>query len=165
MKKLLIILTITTFFACDSKDDDKELNSYVNTSIGFSVFNTEGEDLLDPETPNHIDTSKMKLFYVVNGVPQEFYQANLDNPRNIVVYKKEEKQSTNAYSIGVIMNDSEQTGKSITYIQWNEKDTDTIEATYARGKTYIYPKDVWFNGKLVSGDTKFKESTYVRLIK
>ncbi|TDP01557.1 hypothetical protein [Flavobacterium sp. 245] len=159
MKKLLIILTITTFFACDSKDDNDVNSFYLNTDIDFSVFNADGEDLLNPETPNHLDESQIKLFYVVNGVTEEFFEGNLDYPKNIRILKKGKQ-----YVIGVGLNHSEN-GKSITYIQWNEKDTDTIEATFARGKTFIYPKDVWLNGKLVSEGTKRFDSPYVRLTK
>ncbi|QOG01920.1 hypothetical protein [Flavobacterium sp. MDT1-60] len=159
MKKLFIILASTTFFACDSKDDNNVSSFYLNTSIDFSVFNADGEDLLDPETPNHLEESKIKLFYVVNGVTKEFFEGHLDHPRNIMIYKSEKE-----YIIGVGLNHYEN-GKSTTYIQWNEKDTDTIEATFVRGKNFIYPKDVWLNGKLVSEGTKRAESPYVRLTK
>ncbi len=162
MKKLLIILIILTFFACDSNDDDKEFYMYVNISTYFSIFNVQGDDLLDPETPNHIDTSKIKIFYVINGVKKEL----TDNPKKYEVYTKEQK-NMNAYSIEVIMNDSEKIKKSITYVQWNEKDTDTIEATYVRDKkNVIYPKEVWLNGTLVTGNTKeYGGSPYVILTK
>lgn len=162
MKKLLIILTILTFFACDSNDDNKDFYMYVNISTYFSVFNVQGDDLLDPENPNHIDTSKIKIFYVINGVKKEL----TDNPKKYELYTKEQK-NINAYSIEVIMNDSEKIKKSITYVQWNEKDTDTIEATYVRDKkNVIYPKEVWLNGTLVTGNTKeYGGSPYVILTK
>jgi hypothetical protein len=162
MKKLITILTIATFFSCDSNNDYKELRlkKYINTSIDFSVFNAQNEDLLDSKTANHIDTNKIKLFYVINGITKEL----VNNPKNQIIYVHKDS-NTNACIIRIMMNDSEKIKKSITYIQWNEKDTDTIETTYERGKDYIFPKDVWLNGTLVSANTEYRESTYVVLTK
>jgi hypothetical protein len=160
MKKILTFFAITTFFSCESQDRNGISSYNYNTIVSFSVFNAKGEDLLDSNSPNHLDVSKIKLFYVVDGVSKEFFNANLDNARNFKIFKHEKE-----YRINVVMNDEDKSEKTITYIQWNEKNTDTIETTFFRSKTSIYPKDVWLNGKLVSGGTKPGDSPYVKLTK
>ncbi|WP_343588436.1 hypothetical protein [Flavobacterium sp.] len=162
MKKLFIILTIFTFLACNSNDDNRELKpkESINTSIDFSVFNAQGEDLLDSKNANHIDSDKIKLFYVINGNTKEL----VHNPKSQLIYVRKDN-NINACIMRVVMNDIEKVKKSITYIQWNEKETDTIEATYVRGKNYIFPKEVWVNGALISNDVKYGETAYVVLTK
>ena len=87
MKKILIILVVIIVCSCESTDEKKEFGMYVATSIDFSVFNDQNEDLLNPENLNHLDVSKIKLFYVTNGITKEYYNSNLDSPRNFKIFK------------------------------------------------------------------------------
>lgn len=48
------------------------------------------------------------------------------------------------------MNDTETSEKPITYIRWNDVDSDTIEATYERdGPGIVLKNKVWLNGEQV----------------
>ena len=70
MKNFLIILTVTTFLACRNSDDMNEIKYAFcfDANLDFSVYNAQNEDLLNPENPNHLDTSNFKVFYVINVV-------------------------------------------------------------------------------------------------
>jgi len=145
MKNLLIILTAITFFACD-KSNDMETQYAYNFDVGleFSILNLQNEDLLNPENPNHINEANIKLFYQINGEKQEVYNAEMDNPRGFVIFKHENK-----YRIEVGLNHSETSGNSITYIQWNDNDTDTIEVAIKRTQYSILQDKIWLNGILI----------------
>jgi hypothetical protein len=144
MKKLLIILTISTLFACsESNEMDKQYHN-IEAMVEFSISNSENEDLLNPESLNHLDTTLIKLFYTINGEKQEVYDANLTNPRNFMIYKHENK-----YRIRIFLNDTQTEEKTITYIQWNESDTDTIEVTYKRTQNAILQNNIWLNSEQI----------------
>jgi hypothetical protein len=144
MKNLLIILTMTTLFACSESNEVVKQYHNIDVGIEFSIFNSENEDLLNPENPNHLDVSKIKLFYIINGERKEVYNSNLTSPRNFMIYKHE-----NEYRIRIFLNHTDTSDKPITYIQWNESDTDTIEVTYKRNQNAILKNNVWLNSEKI----------------
>lgn len=140
MKKSILILAATMLFACSKSNEIEEQQYNLEVGLEFSVFNSQNEDLLNPENPNHLDVADIKLFYVINGEKQEVYDPNLDSPRNFRIFKHE-----NEYRIGVSLN-HETSGKTMTYLQWNESDVDTIEATIKKTQNSLYSDEIWLNG-------------------
>lgn len=50
MKNLLIILVFTMFFSCNKSDEaEVPYGSNIDRGIQLSVFNSENEDLLNPD--------------------------------------------------------------------------------------------------------------------
>ncbi|MBS7256322.1 hypothetical protein [Flavobacterium branchiicola] len=137
MKKILILLIAFVFFCCNSDDQYRELNSTHDISTEISVFNDQNEDLLNPNNFNHLDFSKIKLFYVIDGVSHD-YTTQLD------LVKRE-----NEYRINMLLNDIDKSEKKVMYIQWNENDRDTIEFTIKAYKNLYKPNTIWFNNKVV----------------
>lgn len=158
MKKLIIIITAFTFFGCNKSTEMLEQYNY-DTGMEFSIYNSSNEDLLDTTTANHYIESEIKLFYVVDGKTEEVYDTNMDNPRNFSIYKHE-----NEYRIGISFNYTETSEKPITYIKWNDADTDTIETTYIRTDNAVIKNKVWFNGNLI-WDRSLNQEEYYKLIK
>jgi hypothetical protein len=159
MKRILIlILAIMTVYGCD-KTEEQNNNYNLDIVMEFSVFNTNDQDLLDTATVGHFNESVFKLFYVIDGEIHDVYNPNYDNPRNFKVYKHK-----NEYRIGIGMNYTESSEKPITYIQWNETDTDTIEAEYIRTDNAVMKNKVWFNGKLI-WDRSLNQEEYYKIIK
>lgn len=146
MKNQFLILLTTTFLACSQSPEENE-SQFVNFEAGaeFSVINAQNEDLLNPENPNHLDVSKIKLYYIINGQKQEVYYPNLDNPKGFKIYKPENK---NEYRIGVGFNHSETEEKPITYIKWNDTNSDKIEVSYRRVRG-VLQDTIWLNGNKV----------------
>jgi len=142
MKNLIIILVVTVLFSCSKSNEMEEQDAYyLDVAIEFSVLNSQNEDLLNPENPNHLDVTKIKLFYLINGEKQEVYNPNMDSPRNFRIFKHESE-----YRIGISLNHSETSGKNMTYIQWNDSDVDTIEATIKKTQNSLYKDEIWLNG-------------------
>lgn len=162
MKKIWLILLTTIIYSCESTDEKKEFGMFIDSSVEFSVFSAKNEDLLNSENPNNLDTSKIKLFYVVDGVAQEYYRSNLDRPKGFKIFKYENNKE---YRIIVDLNDLDKSEKTITYIQWSETDRDTIEATFERAYNILRTKKIWLNGNLVWEEKGQGYSPYFKLIK
>jgi len=158
MKKLIVLLAITVLFACD-KSDDIIRGFIVSIEFDFSVFNSQGVDLLDPTTPNHIEEDDIRLFYEIDGKMLGVYNPYMDNPRNFMIYEHE-----NEYRIKVVLNDSDATEETITHIQWNDDDTDVIKARFTRTKNTVHVSRVWLNDIEIWGSNA-GESKYFELIK
>ncbi|MEX1383395.1 hypothetical protein [Lutibacter sp.] len=159
MKKLLIILAVTTFIACNKSNDTIDA-FYLGSGLEFSISNANNEDLLNPENPNKIDTESIRIFYVINGEKVNVYNPNLTNSRNFLVFKHE-----NEYRIGITLNHTETSEKPITYIQWNEGDTDTVEVVYNRTSNSVMQNIIWLNGEQVWEIGSNTVDPYFKLIK
>ena len=83
----------------------------------------------------------------------------MDYPRNFMLYKAD-----NENRIRISMNHSETSEKPITYIQWNNSDTDTIEVVYERINKSIFKRKVWLNGQEIWDWTK-DDSSYYKITK
>lgn len=141
MKHLLLILIVTTMVSCSTSTNEE--NAYVLfNSIEFSVVNTAGEDLLDSNNPNSIDIDNIKLYHVIDNEVIEVYDSHLEHPRHFFVFEHE-----NEYRIRVFQNTSENENRPITYIQWNETDTDTLQVEYDRTHNSLAQKKIWLNGE------------------
>ncbi|MDQ6472033.1 hypothetical protein RB619_15380 [Flavobacterium sp. LHD-80] len=152
MKKALIFLVAIFFFGCNNKDEDTLCFNY-DTTMSFSVLNAKGDDLLDPENPNGFDVSKIRLFYEING---EVKEQGL-NPNFVKgVFKN---MITNKYQISIPLNSFDLNKKTVTYIQWNERDKDMLQSTFDTGHCYTRVDKVWLNNKLIL-DSPYAENVY-----
>lgn len=158
---IVIFMSFITTIGCNSDDSSDENAAVVDTAIEFSLKNNEGEDLLNPENPNAINQSGIKLFYLINGEVQEVYDANMQNPRNFMIFYHEIKQN---YVIRVFQNSSETEQSPITYIQWDGEDTDTLQAEYRRETGLIQVTKTWLNDNLI-WDINSGTEAYYELVK
>jgi len=159
MKKLTFLIAVVSLFACSKSDEMSPPGFNLNAFFEFSVFNSQENDLLDPATPEHYKEEEIKLFYEVDGEIIEVYDPNMGAPRNFRIYKLE-----NENRIVVYLNHTDTSEKPITYIQWNDADTDTIEATFKRNRHNVVVSQVWLNG-LEIWDSTIVDNQYFKLIK
>lgn len=146
MKNLIILSFFISLLSCNKPNEmNQQPNAYnLDALFEFSVVNTQNQDLLDPSSPNHINQSDIKLYYLIDGHSKQVYNQNMDNPRNFLIYKHE-----NEYRIRIFPNISETEDKTTTYIQWNANDTDTLEVLYERTPRALLERKVWINGKQI----------------
>ena len=142
MKVLMSLLILCFLMNCTSDDTQERFNYDVR--FDFSIKDGEGNDLLDPESPNSFDGSKIKLFYLISGELEEVYDGSLDNPRNFLIF-----QQGGDYNIRVFVNHSETEEIPKTYVRWNETDTDTISCEIYRTNTLVKVEKVWLNDELI----------------
>ncbi|MFA7616466.1 MAG: hypothetical protein WCY16_07800 [Weeksellaceae bacterium] len=144
MKNLFLILTTILFVGCSDSDDSNFDFYNIYSGAEFGIFNTDGQDLLNPDNPDHWDTSAFRVFYLINGEVQEVYNPNMDDPRGYTIYKH-----ANEYRAGVTLNNSETEEYPITYIEWNDEDTDTVRASFQRTEYGIIQDTLWLNDEVV----------------
>lgn len=144
MKKFIFIFAVITLFSCSKNDEAGSLGSIIDAYVDFSIFNAQNEDLLNPDTPNYLNSNDIKIFYVIDGKKQEFYKDNLDNPKGYFIGEQE-----GIYYIRIFLNYEETEEKPITYVQWGNTDTDTIQVLYKRPQNSILQDVIWLNGKQI----------------
>ena len=144
MKKIILFaLAFISLNACN-KDENNTAEFNLNRSFSILITNSENEDLLDPETPGTYNTNNIKIFYLIDGEKIERYDPNRDAPRAYVIGYAAER-----YGITIYPNIDESEEYPVTYIQWNEQDTDTVKCQFNRGDNFLYLTKLWFNDELV----------------
>ncbi len=142
---MFILMMVATLISCSKTDDmDVQYKSDVEVAIDFSIFNAQHEDLLNPKTPNHINTDDIRLYYVINGESKEYFKENLDPQRGYFTWKYK-----GIYRIRIFLNCAESESKPVTYVRWNDKDTDTIKVFYRRAPGLIAQDTIWLNGEQI----------------
>jgi hypothetical protein len=142
MKNLIYLLPFLLLMvsACSKEDIQPNLGVDIHNSVNIIVLDHQGNNRLDPNHERYLDPEDIKIFYEINGRLEEFYEAHLDMPRNFRIIPPEFGRD---YNLAVVLSEK-------TVIQWNENESDTIEAEF-----YI-PDDinriqlikVYFNGEL-----------------
>ena len=140
MKNLIMLLSVMFLSSCNSDDEKKNEFNY-STGFEMIVKNSEGIDLLNPNSPNTLNTNNIKLFYLKNGVSEEVYNPSLDLPRNYMIYL----QSDGIYRIRIFPNEIQSEEFPISYIKWNETDIDTIKCKLKYTENAVVLEKVWFN--------------------
>lgn len=122
---------------------------------------------MDPDNPQAFDKKDIKLYYLINGEKQEVFDGRLNHPRNFFIFNRgEELKNSDGYGIRIFANISESDEFPITYVQWNEADTDTIKTKYRRTPNMIVLTKAWYNGKLVyDGETNGNAEPYIQIVK
>ena len=152
---VILILSIISLCSCVKNSDN--CNSKHPPIIGFqfTISNFFGEDLLNPEIQGTYNTNNIKLYYLINGEKEEVFSSNNKYPRN---YKIDPYDGR--YYITIFPNSTESEEYPITYVEWSDQDTDTIECAFDRGEDKVtIIRKIWFNDKLVwnfDGDPIFE---------
>jgi len=85
MKYLFFMIVLFVFCTSCNKDNGNQFIESI--PIDLSVKNAQGDDLLNPATPNSLDENKIKLFYLINGDVVEFSgPVASDYPKGFFIY-------------------------------------------------------------------------------
>jgi hypothetical protein len=147
MKNLIIFLFILSLSSCDNDKNSPVLNQ-VSLDNGVSIYlksSSENSNLLNT---TNFQSSNFKIFYLINGLSVEQNNSSLDYPKNFYI-----NNETNPISMKLFLNHSSTESNPITYIKWNDIDTDTIKVYYKRGvennTNYEICEKIWLNENLV----------------
>ncbi|MEC4049040.1 hypothetical protein OX284_006340 [Flavobacterium sp. SUN046] len=164
MKPTYYLFIATSLISCTA-DSTTDYTIKVISYIDLTIKDHSGRDLLATETTNTLNTNTIKLFYLINDVVVEVNNTSQPFPRNYFIY-----QYNNSNTMRVFLNDNRKVDYPITYIQWNDSDTDTIACHYKTEKqtnaTIISPDAVWYNNKLVYPTPENQDvGRYISLVK
>ncbi len=139
MKNLTYVFIFLTAFISSCKENEQPQFATVDMMAFITVLDEEENNLLDPKQEGFYSSKDIKIFYERNGKLVEFYESNLDMPRNFRIDPPEFERD---YIMALVL-DSEK-----TIIQWNEAEADTIQSEiYDNGKSILVLK-VFHQGKL-----------------
>jgi hypothetical protein len=159
MRNVFYILSTLLLLGSCKEDITEGVN--LDTDLGISVFNREGMDLLDPQNPESYKEEEIKIYYLIDGVKVEQRDPMMDNPRSFSLDKNDEKTLLLLYP-----NYTASEEFPVTFIQWNEADTDTLKCGYARsGKSSVVLTKVWYNGKLMWDVESGKNGRWIEVVK
>ncbi len=119
----------------------------IDMDIHLSFVNADGEDLLDTNIENSINSSEINLYYLINNVKVREYVNRMENHSNLNVRYSDSLQK-NVLTV-VINYHLDENNQSITFLELNENDTDTIKCDIARGSNLTYITTVWYNDQLL----------------
>ena len=164
MKNLIILAIIVLITISCSKEKEEPSTDFISVVFHFNILNKEREDLLNSNTANYYPADSMKLYYLINNEVIEVLDTNMDSPRNIFLIT-----TCNPHRLGIASydglegliseNDSVKTGISITYLELDSTDTDTIKTEWESADNYFINKKVWYNGVLQEHPSRIFEIT------
>ncbi|GGG95336.1 hypothetical protein GCM10011416_11070 [Polaribacter pacificus] len=143
MKKTILLLACTLIFSC-TKNDTPNYGGVNESGAWFYVKDSQGNNLVDPNTPNAYKENEIKIYHIINGVEKLMYDSNLDNPKFFTI-----TQEDGLYKFGLGMSLDSSVDYPISYIQWNDTDRDTIKTEYLREQGSVIKQKIWFNDQLV----------------
>jgi hypothetical protein len=118
----------------------------VDIQFNFDVRDAEGQSLLDPATPNAYQASQLDIYYSIDGEKKRVQNNLMREPENFSIKPHE---ITNEYIMNLGPNIVNRPTTSVTYIQWNEQDTDTVTCEFAVSEQSIVTTRIIYNGQEV----------------
>jgi len=150
MKNAIILFLLGIIMvSCNSDDENNNTPSYYNLNAGveFKVSSPSGVDLLNPNNANAYLAENIKIYYLRNGEVEEIYNPNMTAPRNFTIVTPED--SGEDFYVMTIGLNSSGLENVITYIEWNDTDTDTIRANFRSGNNYLLITKAWYNDEQI----------------
>lgn len=116
MKTSLNLLSILAIMLASCAENIEPSFTYIDAMAFISIKDRSGKNLLDPASERSFDHQKIKIFYKRETKWVEFYNPDLNWPRNFYISKRGE---TGEYVFGAGL-------ETETLIQWNESESDTL---------------------------------------
>ena len=136
-----ILLLMISFFSCNSNDENQPSATNIDAVVRFYVLNNQGDDLLNPNNQNSIDTDNLKIYEIINGEEVEVNNPNMDAPKGFWISPPEGK--FDKYRLSLTLNILEDSNTTITLLKWSESDLDSFKAELEKGEDYINCKKIW----------------------
>ena len=153
MKKLYpnFFLFIVILFGLSCSKEESAENLYISTTVSIAVMDSFGNDLLNTNTANYIQSQNIKLFHKIDGEFIEYLSNNLDYAKGFRIYKPYDWVDNSNYILCILatrpVNSSDLNPD--TYIKWNEFDFDTLQCQYSTSENSVICTKVWFNNEIV----------------
>lgn len=148
--KILLLFSGLLLLSCSKNDTGKSAQS-IDVSLVINLKDSvNNENLIGTAT---YPEDNVIVTYLINGNIVNLSQGELPRILNDELPKR----------IAIFLNNNESEEYPITYVKWNDTDTDTIKAHFIRGDGFLYYDKVWINDVEV---TNFEEpGHYYNLLK
>lgn len=153
MKKYNVILLVMTLFLSSCKKSEPKQDLVLDLYTDIHIINKNGENLLAPSNSNSINKNNIKIYYLINGKKTEVFNTQLDYPRQYMIYQVEAHSSSypGEYLMRVYLNKDglekkEGIKETITYIEFNNTQTDTLVAQLHQYGSSVLTEKISYNG-------------------
>lgn len=144
MKTASLFFMVVVFVVIAGCSDDN--HTVMDVQIDVLMRSADGADLLNPATPGYYDASDITLYYVKNGIPEVYFEGNLERPHGF--YIKQDDVS-GKYILDIVPNYSDNEER-VTLLEIKGVRTDTIKTTIMPNrKNNVTVGKVWLNDDLV----------------
>lgn len=128
-------------YSCEKKNTGDSIKA----NLSISYVNENGDDLLNKNTPNYIDSANIDIYYLIDGERVRFYDARMDLPESFQIYYD---KNVDKYFLDLHLSYFMEDSISVTYIQ-NKEDIDTVKSKFRIFEGgYGYEK-IWYNDVLM----------------
>ncbi len=138
MKKLILSLVLISSLVSCNNDTEETVNFYIDNNFDLLVESSDGTDLLDPSNSNSYNQKNLSIYYILNGEKKQ-------TDYSIVLLENGE---TKQYALRV-MQYNYASSDVITYIKWDETNTDVIKTNYKSGNNYVVCSKISYNDEVV----------------
>lgn len=144
---LIVILIFCTFISCKKNSTCCTVN---DLSLFIKVSSANGQDLLNPTSPKSLTESDLMLFYKRDGKFEPFFDAKLDDERNLKIIHNPE---SNTYVLRLYVDYvSDKNDISTTLLRLGSLRTDTISTKISNSGSSKTILDVSINNEKVNRD-------------
>jgi hypothetical protein len=140
MKKTILFITVFLLFI--SCTEDKPCSCFnIDAHINLFLKDSQGANLLN--TTNY-NSANYKIYYELNGQKIEVNNPLSGYPRGFLI-----DYENNTIYMRLFLNIDENETMPVTYIEWNNTDTDTLRVSVLRTENSIVWDKLWVNDELV----------------
>lgn len=147
MKYFILIPILVGCICLLTACKDKQENLVRDTAVEISFSDKHGNDLLDPAFTNAFNSENTDLYYFKDGQPEPVYNGTMNNPKGFIIF-----QAGTKHLIRIFPSEYVHDRRTITHIQFNKNDTDTIVCqmkTIGKSNKSVIVTKVWYNEELV----------------
>src|SRR6478609_1847716 len=123
-----------------------------DTYLYIRVIDTQGKDMLDPTTDGYFSKSRIRLYYMIEGVKTPCEQTNSGEPLSGFTIDKGWTRDP-FYALRVRGNDRIKDDDAVSLLEFEGKQTDTIRCHFVKltkkgslGRDSIYLNSVFVQG-------------------
>lgn len=135
---VILLLLLSLLVSSCGKEENQE--SDIDAGVGLFVYDSLGQNLLNPLHPNAIIVDEIRLSYISTVNPNIIYNKDWDCPY-AVCYISDPGQER----IRLFPYSTPSVKYPITYIDWGNGDMDTLKCHFIRTENSITCDKVWFN--------------------
>lgn len=143
MRTIVLLTIFTILFSCSSCDDSRH-QTYRGGNFEFSIVDSNGNDLLNPENKDSLNPFDIRLFHKENGEYEEVINANAKHPGTFLIFKDKKE-----YRIRIFLNSSKNEALPETMVQWDKNKSNIIKAKFYRSISLLRLEKVWLDNKLI----------------
>ena len=163
--------------SCDDEQTPGQVFVFFDTDLYLEVLDDAGTDLLNPGNANAFEFDEIRLFYLEGGQKVEYFNPELDHPRNMSLGSPQDFGLTDdaPYRLvlnAVVLDDQEQVSM---FVQWNDELEDEITCellksedgnTDLTGGGGVRIAKVWLNNELIwDSNSNADDARLFRLMK